>query len=556
MTDRVAKKPDTTQAAELELLVDQSITPPVPLDPRIAAISLRAIGNYYVDGFDLAVSASFGAEKIVLSSDAFDVEVTMGLLKADIELQFLGCRHSTLEKEENESQAWKISEKETRGHSQKGGVSVELAGMIDANPSSSKSVALNGAISKQAETSSIKQIEASRIRAAWFPMGPNRVAIGDGSYLLEGQVISQFKGWRVIPIDPNSKSGVMGKISVREDWIKFERPRYDHKETSIGKRFASYLKTASDESKKLFLMLLEHLAHKGMQSSPARDAVIAADLIVLRPATDLATTVSTGGRKRVIELPCAEIEKFLECEGGCEAETLLALGVSQHKLSQTQPIKVRNSRARDFVPQSTHFNAIKAFSEVSTMQKAEAVEMQKRYEREIPDLISLGLIKRVGEYLIPTRSSGASAESVVRHAAYVQPSMQAVRAVLKANQHATSIQIADAVAYSLGKNWSNVETKKRNGNSLRRWLLWLEPHIIDPSSSAKNAAFAEHVLNRKTGRGAPKVITEANEIVVRRMLQEGASAREIGKRLGVSHTAVYQWMARNGLKMPRRRRPV
>ena len=54
---------------EPELVVDDSVRAPAPLDPAIASTFLRIKSNRLADGFDLSVSAFFGTESVALKSD-------------------------------------------------------------------------------------------------------------------------------------------------------------------------------------------------------------------------------------------------------------------------------------------------------------------------------------------------------------------------------------------------------------------------------------------------------------------------------------------------------
>jgi hypothetical protein len=66
--------------------------------------------------------------------------------------------------------------------------------------------------------------------------------------------------------------------------------------------------------------------------------------------------------------------------------------------------------------------------------------------------------------------------------------IKVARAVMTVNPGAKAVEIADAVSLELGKNWMNEGTKRRNGNAIKRWLIWLEPHVLDPDESIDAAA--------------------------------------------------------------------
>src|SRR5262245_31813927 len=87
------------QEPDDELIVDNDIRNPRPLDHRIASVWLRTPTNNPTDGYDLLLSASFGKERVTLEGDGFVIDTDFSLITADIELKFVKCSATLMEEE-------------------------------------------------------------------------------------------------------------------------------------------------------------------------------------------------------------------------------------------------------------------------------------------------------------------------------------------------------------------------------------------------------------------------------------------------------------------------
>jgi hypothetical protein len=80
-----------------DLMVDRDYGQPEPLDPNIASVHIHTRSNRLKDGYDLFMDASFGKERVTLTSPDFEIKVDFAISKANIELHFdnflaLPCR--------------------------------------------------------------------------------------------------------------------------------------------------------------------------------------------------------------------------------------------------------------------------------------------------------------------------------------------------------------------------------------------------------------------------------------------------------------------------------
>jgi hypothetical protein len=106
------------------------------------------------------------------------------------------------------------------------------------------------------------------------------------------------------------------------------------------------------------------------------------------------------------------------------------------------------------------------------------------------------------------------------------------------------------VALELGKTWLKRGTKQRNGGAIRRWAVWLEPHLIDPNSSGEAAALMSYPTDRRVAKGRPGNLTPAVEAIVRRMFEDNVPVAVIAKRFKVTQNGVRNWKKRLGYDVP------
>lgn len=80
------------ETSPTELIVDDTIEPPTPLDPAIASLYLKTRSNRLTEGYDLSVSTFFGSERVQLVGGDFSVNVEISIDRAQVDLDFVRCR--------------------------------------------------------------------------------------------------------------------------------------------------------------------------------------------------------------------------------------------------------------------------------------------------------------------------------------------------------------------------------------------------------------------------------------------------------------------------------
>jgi DNA-binding NarL/FixJ family response regulator len=75
-----------------------------------------------------------------------------------------------------------------------------------------------------------------------------------------------------------------------------------------------------------------------------------------------------------------------------------------------------------------------------------------------------------------------------------------------------------------------------------RYAVWLEPHLLDESTSSDAATHIAFALDTEVRpKGRPQSLMKKNEPVLRRLIEEGASNPKIAKRFNVSTATIFNW---------------
>ena len=65
---------------------------PPPFDPHVATVHIRGISNNPVDGFDVELTAAFGSEQIVITTEDGEIEATIAIYQGEVEITPFGCK--------------------------------------------------------------------------------------------------------------------------------------------------------------------------------------------------------------------------------------------------------------------------------------------------------------------------------------------------------------------------------------------------------------------------------------------------------------------------------
>jgi hypothetical protein len=96
------------------------------------------------------------------------------------------------------------------------------------------------------------------------------------------------------------------------------------------------------------------------------------------------------------------------------------------------------------------------------------------YPTTYHDLRALKLIVTDGDTVRSTAKPNLDPNILLRRAASGMECINVARQVLRIKPTASPIEIVDAVALELGKKWTTLGSKKRNGGAIMRWAVWLE----------------------------------------------------------------------------------
>lgn len=276
------------ETSPTELIVDDTIEPPTPLDPAIASLYLKTSSNRLTEGYDLSVSTFFGSERVQLVGGDFSVNVEISIDRAEVDLDFVRCRPSLIESDDDQtSDERRIKQRLIAKSHHTGRGKFLLSGTATGNPEASGS----GEVELEAGRSTASDISVERTRVNWKRIGPKTIIIGTVVGDLEGMELDDFVGWRVIPDNPTETSGVVAILSVREDWINFIKVHSDSFVGKIGQKAKSLFETNDKKRQQLFALLLRHLSAKGLsRPSNPHQAVLAVHPFVVKPDFNHATT--------------------------------------------------------------------------------------------------------------------------------------------------------------------------------------------------------------------------------------------------------------------------
>src|SRR3954470_22981503 len=104
----MAKKPRAAAVARVEepeqlpeLVQDDQVKHPQPLNRNVASVWMRSPTNDPSDGYDLLVSSSYGKDWVTLKAGVFEIDALCSISMAGIEFQFNRCVAQVIDEEGN-----------------------------------------------------------------------------------------------------------------------------------------------------------------------------------------------------------------------------------------------------------------------------------------------------------------------------------------------------------------------------------------------------------------------------------------------------------------------
>lgn len=530
----------------LDLIVDHSHSQPRPLDVNIAAVHLRTPSNQLSEGYDLLLSASFGRERVTLTSEDMEIDVDFSTQKANVTIHPINSTCEIIETTDGErtpETTITIKERNKKESTR----TAQAGGTIGAR---SRELNIHGNVTGRVSESSHSKlsIEHSITRLPWHRIDQTVIIGPIGEQDLHGPLITDFKGWRITPADKQKTSGVMARVNVREDWISFKNIRVTKSPPNIASRIANILK--SPNKRQCFEILLRHLAAKelGKYQTSSQEGTIAAHTLVVRPIADRATSLPAAASLTHIPIDGAIVKRYVALDG-FEVGALLSLGVRDESIRRanlTDP-DFKPKRRIAFVPEGSPISALSLYC-VICGGKPISKEASKLSAKR--DLLALGLIAHTHNATRVFRDEDFPPEIKFRRAVSQKESIRIARTILHFNPSASGTEVARAVAAELGVDWPKASTQKRNGNALRRWTVWLEPQLMDPEASSEQAALLAYAMEESVPKGGrPDSLRRLLEDKVAQLTREGLTVTQIAKMLNLSTGTIYNWRRKRKIRI-------
>ncbi len=527
---------------EENLIVDRDAIIQKSLDRHIASVTVDTRDNFLNDGYNVELSASFGCETITLISEGFEVEVDLSIRKAELDLSFERTRYARLVDDNNSiNSEWRLSETET---TQKG-ENNKFGGKFGASADATGAKAEVGVEANFEHTNAQnRKFEAKRTRANWHFIGKTAIAIGGARSVLEGREVDSLKGWKAFPEDAKNPSGIIAKLKVREKWLNFDNPNYNYKNNKIGQKVKELITSKKMERKKLFGLLIKNLAYRQLpKSEDGREAIIAVDALIVRPGEEMAHGVVNGQGSGQINLPSQPIIEYLQSPDGDEIQTLLELGITQEDVFAAVGGDQSDFINNKFVPQSPPEVAFDAFKKILELTRANQEINRERLLKEfgrnaIRDIWGLKILQGDGEKVEIGFDRFADPEVTFKYVATSAVSLRVARRAIMQNSSISGVEVAEIVSDALSRNWER-SSKQRYGAELKRWAVWLEPHILDPSKNAHAYSLVAFAKGDKPEHGRRRsVVTKELREKILSMRKEGMSKRQISETLKTTNYVI------------------
>ncbi|WP_299723081.1 hypothetical protein [uncultured Tateyamaria sp.] len=525
-----------------ELVVENSVSAPAPLDPAIASINLATRSNRLTEGYDLSVSAFFGSERIELTGGDFGVSVQISIERAQIDLEFVRCRASLVDDPTSQLSDERLVEERTTMRRDK---SSSAGFLLGASSKADAQLEAGFDVKGQVAGSGAYERNVVRNRKNWQRLNAQTILIGTIPGDLDGMELDNFLGWRVFPEVTDEPSGVIGTLKVREAWINFINVKNTSFKGRIGHKARKLFESNDQNRKRMFALLLRHLSTTGLSTRSSRpdEAVFAIFPFVVRPEIDKAVAVNAPASSGRVQLESEKLEAFLVSPPGTEEETLVSLGVSHDLIREnTRKAKSKGKSQGRFLGYTSPVVCARAYSQLVKRQRVDEKDWSGiANNRVLRDLINLDLVKKIDDSIVPVEDSVSDADAMFRHSIARCDTVQLARGMLVENPSVSSTEVAEMVDTKFGKSYSTHGTKVRVGQALKRWARWVEPHLIDPKGGAKSDALLEVAKSKVAQVGARTYATPKNIAIAKAGYAAGDSGKVIAERIGMSYATLKRW---------------
>jgi len=162
----------------------------------------------------------------------------------------------------------------------------------------------------------------------------------------------------------------------------------------------------------------------------------------------------------------------------------------------------------------------------------------------VRDLGALGYLQRKKDRGILLEAVKEPSEITFKNRAANLATIKVARHVISSNPSFSYLEVATAVAEEFDKNWNTDATMRRNGNELIRWVLWLEPFLLDPDSSSDAYSMVSRALGEQKPLGGMRKIFGEKEKRLEELIEQGVPLKEIAQELDLVVGSIYNWKAR------------
>lgn len=329
------------------LILEEALSLPPPLDPYVANLAIEPLTNSPTEGFNLAVSASYGSDYIEITSDDSSFEAYVELYRCGIEFEYHNCYARKLTIQDALKEGWEVEEVHVTRSSEESEatsafmISPSLGAQISESLPSVKAALDASARKKRGKTQQVeKVVNQKRTMVSFRVLSNTHIEVGyppKYDQLFAGSLIDNAILFKIIPIDSSKRSGLIARCIVRENWINLSNIKSKSISSNLSRNIEKLLKSDDTYRRVMFEKLLRHLVIMGLQDeNEVRDATIAADAIVLRPSLDEPFNMVPKFSKGAIRVKSDALSLLLNSPPGQEISVLLKLGVPSSAIDQAK----------------------------------------------------------------------------------------------------------------------------------------------------------------------------------------------------------------------------